>query len=1525
MRIVQSEANGWANNKCLGDTDFSMPFCESGDINLYVFGAVEQISFYDCSESPPSLISSYTLSGVISAIDYVIAEDSNGNVYTYIKGVDLGLADYCCFAVHLVIDGEVYYLDYGYTNACAAGCCGGEATVTIEGEKCGNYDYLGRWYGEPQNVLAGNEDLLFSNKMRIWGQLLFLSDNVEYKKFNNCQITEATITDKYELQGTKLYPVKSVYDNFAPQFADYVAAVLQSGNIIFNDTLHLTNISEGLFKKLTGCVCMRRLLGEFETCDKNLPCECPSTNLCCYFVQNIPENVTATVTYTNYLNEVVTITNVTNSLIPPETVPVPLFCYNDPSEMPLVAPTITVGELVLSCGSEIGDDCQPCMAVVSLDCIYNPCDADWHVKIKNVGGMSIATYTQDQAEEPFALSCTSCYVVTEMVYDGVSLEVQGSSPNFYGEYYVGAFHVATLKLDITTNATECCVELPISCCPVFDILEDENWQVGAEVACTGTVKYRELTKTFNVTLDADACFGGVEISSITANIWFESLDTNFTPVYVQDLTPTYNALTGDYDVKILMAYDTATANIVAATANLLDPCNILGTIDGQMLLNDTSGETPNGNNFFYTHIEVSVGLTNGNIYGVKHILENSIFSQSSPYADIHEFITPYVLPCETVCCPTLNIGGSNFSSESTTACVPPTPSVKLWREVTLTYPAGCDSTISLGKQKITYLDNNLNICGWEYSDINLDFTGNVIRPFFKGYSEDANLIIYGYGFEDCIVNNPAPAGLHSGDINVVWMGGFGYSSDGGNTFDPLNYYADVECEVHTSYGVYIFKVRYTLDYTKTQDFVYGTYENPIVNCEIITQPYCIEDTAQPCCAPPTPPPCSIEINSVTIGDCVDGDVDVTIVFTASGTSDMAKIYFDNVYYGIAYFAGGSITFSVAGNGGTSHTLKIVDFFNGDCFDEATNITLPTCGEDDCEIVITDAAAGDCDEDGTVDVTVTWTAVSTGPTVLIQTSQGFSDSVAAGLGTYIITNQNAVGGGNLTITVTSELNGCFDSVVFALPDCTCSCSITYAADITPPTGTTDLTDYIPYVYDGEAEITINTTTCADGLHPFALFRNLVCVWNDGDPLSPPVTAPPVEAANYTVAGTYPSYAVTGLLDDGSTGGTQYYLYFKDEDGCTATAAFDVESCENDGLIAEVALNTITSLCPIVAAGNENVKARYRRVNASTRAFESNIMTFMTLLSGTTGLPLGSFTTVQEIWNGSGKTGTNYGTVVGNSDMSVLTIPNAAGTPMYYWFSTTFTYLGHLITYKAENIGIPYINTNNPSYLNVTVACSDYTAANCLEATICCAAGYGSGGTLNYYVSTNPDCGVNPVTGTWTAGTSEFVCKECIDLAITACTEYAPPTLGSVTFAPTTGQPTYVITGKNVDCPTGGLATPISTNAPGTAFYDNTGLALASVKVTHTTAGGCTMESCYNITGVRNTCATITAGFALYSQTCCYGDVYLRVKLTPDDSCGVVNKYYRIKNIDDANNYEVDYWTGSGWGCYFLFVGGAEVSC
>ena len=87
----------------------------------------------------------------------------------------------------------------------------------------------------------------------------------------------------------------------------------------------------------------------------------------------------------------------------------------------------------------------------------------------------------------------------------------------------------------------------------------------------------------------------------------------------------------------------------------------------------------------------------------------------------------------------------------------------------------------------------------------------------------------------------------------------------------------------------------------------------------------------------------------------------------------------------------------------------------------------------------------------------------------------------------------------------------------------------------------------------------------------------------------------------------------------------------------------------------------------------------------------------------------------------------------------------------------------------------------------------------------------------------------------------------------------------------------------------------------------------------------MVSCYNITGVRNTCATITAGFALYSQTSCDGDGELPVKLPPDDSCGVVNKYYRIKNIDDANNYEVDYWTGSGWGCYFLFVGGAEVSC
>ncbi len=110
----------------------------------------------------------------------------------------------------------------------------------------------------------------------------------------------------------------------------------------------------------------------------------------------------------------------------------------------------------------------------------------------------------------------------------------------------------------------------------------------------------------------------------------------------------------------------------------------------------------------------------------------------------------------------------------------------------------------------------------------------------------------------------------------------------------------------------------------------------------------------------------------------------------------------------------------------------LDYFEPDIFGEGSLTYIAQsciCGED-CP----------CNPDGSIDITVTWTAVGTSGLVDVVCGTETALGVAAGLGTYTFTGYPA-DGSTITISVTDAANPeCTASIEFELPTCPTICTI-----------------------------------------------------------------------------------------------------------------------------------------------------------------------------------------------------------------------------------------------------------------------------------------------------------------------------------------------------------------------------------------------------------------------------------------------------------------------------------------------------
>ncbi len=170
-----------------------LPYVSPDAINIYVVGQVTALTYVTCA-------------GVETAIplgntDYVIAEDDKGGIYTYITNITLPEGAEGCFSLMVTADGNELF------TPCylPAGNCATRRANKIE-SSFAKYDCLKRWYGEPQNVIAGDATLLFSNATYIWGSLYNEATNFEFTNFKDCIVTKTKQQAAYLLQANSIPP-----------------------------------------------------------------------------------------------------------------------------------------------------------------------------------------------------------------------------------------------------------------------------------------------------------------------------------------------------------------------------------------------------------------------------------------------------------------------------------------------------------------------------------------------------------------------------------------------------------------------------------------------------------------------------------------------------------------------------------------------------------------------------------------------------------------------------------------------------------------------------------------------------------------------------------------------------------------------------------------------------------------------------------------------------------------------------------------------------------------------------------------------------------------------------------------------------------------------------------------------------------------------------------------------------------------------------------------------------------------------
>lgn len=169
-----------------------MPYVESSALKIYISGQVTELRVVEC-DGDETVID-------LADTSYVIAEDDNGNVYTYITDIPID-ENLTCFALSVTVDGTEYFTHCYIRPSCYTG-----RKYQHIGSEFNKYDCLNRWYGIPRNVIAGNALLQFTNSTYIWGTFHDGATNFEFTDFKTCTITKTKALKSHDLQALSIPP-----------------------------------------------------------------------------------------------------------------------------------------------------------------------------------------------------------------------------------------------------------------------------------------------------------------------------------------------------------------------------------------------------------------------------------------------------------------------------------------------------------------------------------------------------------------------------------------------------------------------------------------------------------------------------------------------------------------------------------------------------------------------------------------------------------------------------------------------------------------------------------------------------------------------------------------------------------------------------------------------------------------------------------------------------------------------------------------------------------------------------------------------------------------------------------------------------------------------------------------------------------------------------------------------------------------------------------------------------------------------
>lgn len=190
----------------------------------------------------------------VSPVNFVIAYDENNNPYTVWDGIEDVTAP--CFQLVFTID-EVEYITPTYQLI--DGSCTRPA-IWIESEFT-KFDCLGRWYGEPQDIIGGDISVRFTNGTYIWGELFDMGAEHEFTLFSDCEVTKSAKKNEYNVLANSVHSFYvTMIDAILSRGLIYLDKAKTKQYIVQNGR-HFTKI-EGFCRsqfdmliKLSDCVC----------------------------------------------------------------------------------------------------------------------------------------------------------------------------------------------------------------------------------------------------------------------------------------------------------------------------------------------------------------------------------------------------------------------------------------------------------------------------------------------------------------------------------------------------------------------------------------------------------------------------------------------------------------------------------------------------------------------------------------------------------------------------------------------------------------------------------------------------------------------------------------------------------------------------------------------------------------------------------------------------------------------------------------------------------------------------------------------------------------------------------------------------------------------------------------------------------------------------------------------------------------------------------------------------------------------